>query len=101
MMYITILVCAGITFSLRAFPFLCFRKREMPVWLHQLGQQLPSAIMAILVVYCLKDIVNFSSSGKAQVLASIVVIVTYKWKHNTFFSILSGTICNMIFLHLL
>lgn len=100
-MYVTIFICALITFSLRAFPFLCFRKREMPLWLSQLGQQLPSAIMAILVLYCLKEFVHFSSIGISQILAAIVVIFSYKWKHNTFFSILLGTICHMLFLHLI
>ncbi|MGM9947872.1 branched-chain amino acid transporter permease [Floccifex sp.] len=100
-MYVTILICALITFFLRAFPFLCFRKKEMPLWLSLLSKQLPPAIMSILVLYCLKEFVHFSSAGISQGLAAIVVIISYKWKHNTFFSIFLGTICHMLFLHLI
>lgn len=51
-----ILVSVACTLSLRALPFLIFTKnRPMPEWLRRLGKTLPMAIMAVLVVYCLKD----------------------------------------------
>ena len=40
----------------------CFsRKRKMPVWLEQLGKALPPLIMAVLIVYCLRDITTDQS----------------------------------------
>ena len=52
---VAIAVSAVITFGLRALPFVLFRGgRSMPDWMKRLGQILPSAIMAVLIVYCLK-----------------------------------------------
>ena len=74
----------------------------MPESLMCLGKMLPSAIMAVLVVYCLKGaITDFGSQGIPHLTAAVVVAVTYLWKHNTFLSIAFGTACNMLLLHLL
>ena len=96
-----IILSAVITFSLRAFPFLIFRgKRRMPEHLVYLGNILPAAIMAVLIVYCLKDVAgNFEMYGVPQLTAVLVVAVSYKWKHNTLISILLGTVSYMMFLH--
>ena len=98
-----IILSAVITFSLRAFPFLIFRgKRRMPERLVYLGNILPAAIMAVLIVYCLKDVAgNFETYGVPQLTAVLVVAVSYKWKHNTFVSIILGTACNMILMQVL
>ena len=49
---LAIFIPALITFSLRALPFLLFSgDRKMPDWLSRLGAVLPSAIMAVLIVY--------------------------------------------------
>ncbi|MDO4467151.1 MAG: AzlD domain-containing protein [Bacillota bacterium] len=98
MIFWMIFVSASITFLLRALPFVVFRNgKTMPQKLIYLGKILPSAIMAVLIVYCLKNVfTNFSDFGLSQIVASLVVVGTYKWKHNTLLSILLGTICNMI-----
>lgn len=55
--------------------------------------------MAVLVVYCLKDVRgNFTQTGIRQIAAGLVVAVTYKWKHNTLLSILIGTVVYMVLL---
>lgn len=95
-------VSAVITFGLRALPFLAFSGgRKMPASLERLGQALPSAIMAVLIVYCMKDIPSDGiSAAVPKLLAAAVVFITYKWKHQTFISILLGTISYMVLLHL-
>ena len=95
-------VSAVITFGLRALPFLAFSGgRKMPASLERLGQALPSAIMAVLIVYCMKDIPSDGiSAAVPKLLAAVVVFITYKWKHQTFISILLGTISSMVLLHL-
>ena len=100
---LAICVSALITFGLRAFPFLLLGKeRTMPPKLTYLGKILPSAIMAVLVVYCLKDVVvDLSGCGVSELVAAAVVVITYKWKHNTLLSILLGTICNMLLLNIM
>ncbi|MBE6010691.1 MAG: branched-chain amino acid permease [Lachnospiraceae bacterium] len=88
-----ILTGAVVTFMLRALPFLLFSgKREMPAWMHQLGKILPSAIMAVLIVYCLRGArSDFAGTGIPGLIAAAVVVLTYKWKHSTFISIVAGT----------
>lgn len=95
-----IAVAAGITFMLRALPFLAFRgTKTMPVRLRRLGDMLPSAIMAVLIIYCLKDVGDdFMEDGLWRLAAVGVVAVTYKWKHQTLLSIVSGTVFYMVLL---
>ena len=90
---VMIAISAIITFSLRALPFAIFKSEEqMPKKIVYLGKILPSAIMAVLVVYCLKGVgKDFINDGVFQIIAVIIVFVSYKWKHNTFISILCGT----------
>ena len=91
-----ILMSACITVLLRALPFLIFNgNKTLPKPVQTLGRYLPPAIMAVLIVYCLKD-----GTGVWQLLAVVVVAVSYKWKHNTFLSILLGTVCYMVFLRI-
>ena len=90
--FLIIIMCAIITFGLRALPFAVFRgKRKMPVWLEQLGKALPPLIMAVLIVYCLRDITTDPKHiGIAQMAGVLATAISYKWKHNTLISIMSG-----------
>lgn len=87
MALIAIFVSAVITFGLRSLPFLVFQEgKEFPDQIKRLGMVLPSSIMAVLIVYCLKDVGDdFMADGL--------------WKHNTLISILLGTVSYMMFLH--
>lgn len=98
-----IIVGAAVTFFLRAWPFLLFAgKREMPEWMHQLGQILPAAIMAVLIIYCLRGArSDFIGTGIPGLIAIAVVALTYKWKHNTFISIIAGTAVYMILIRVI
>ena len=91
--FLIIIMCAIITFGLRALPFAIFRgERKMPVWLEQLGKELPPLIMAVLIVYCLRDIMTDPKHiGIAQMAGVLATAISYKWKHNTLLSIISGT----------
>lgn len=96
-----ILLTAAITFLLRSLPFLIFRgERKMPRRVMELGKVLPAAIMAVLIVYCMKDVGNdFAGDGIFKCIAVLVVAGSYKWKHNTFLSIILGTLCYMVFVN--
>lgn len=100
---LAIFISALITFSLRALPFLLFSgDRRMPDWLSRLGAVLPSAIMAVLIVYCLKGVKSeIIGTGIPSAIAVLVVALSFKWKHNTFLSILSGTAVYMLLLRVL
>ena len=74
----------------------------MPVWLDRLGQVLPAAIMAVLIVYCLKDVgSDLRGIAFPKGIAVVVVAVSYKWKHNTLISIAVGTGLYMVLLRVL
>ena len=58
---------------------------------------LPSAVMGVLVVYCLKGIRDdFTGTGILGIIAAVITGISYKWKHNTFLSIIIGTVVYMI-----
>ena len=97
---IMIAVSALCTFFLRALPFLAFGgSQKMPDWLDRLGKTLPSAIMAVLIVYCLKDVgSDVVHIGLPKIAAVVIVALSYKWKHNTLVSIAVGTAGYMILL---
>ena len=100
---LAILVSVACTLGLRALPFLIFTKnRPMPDWLKRLGQRLPMAIMAVLVVYCLKGaFANPVNTGIPQGIGVLVVAASYKWKKNTLLSIFLGTAAVMLAMRLI
>ena len=89
----SIAVMAAVTFLTRALPFLLFdRGNEPPKLVLYLGRVLPPAIIAMLVVYCLREI-SFASPGGwvPQLAAGAVVVLLHLWKHNNQLSIFGGT----------
>ena len=65
-----IAVSALTTMAIRFFPFLVFGKRKVPEIVQYLGRVLPCAIMATLVVYCLKGVTLFSGNhGLPELIA--------------------------------
>ena len=60
------------------------------------------AIMAVLVVYCLKSVPDeWYPGGLLQVLAVAVTALVHKWRHNTFLSIILGTAVYMLLIRTL
>ncbi|MGN0136799.1 branched-chain amino acid transporter permease [Anaerotignum sp.] len=92
-----IAVCAICTYAERALPFLIFRGKEVPEIIRYLGRVLPMAIMATLVIYCLKGISFSSVAGFAPMLiASALTAFLHIWKRNSMLSIFGGTVCYML-----
>lgn len=88
---------AAVTLALRALPFLFFRGRVPPKALRDLGVLLPSAILAVLVVYCLKAVnVIAWPHGLPELVAIAVVVGLHLWRRNTLLSILGGTAVYMV-----
>lgn len=97
-----IAVAALVTVALRFLPFLLFGgKGETPSFIAYLGRVLPSAIMAMLVVYCLRNL-NFTALpfGIPELLSCAVVVALHAWRRNTILSILGGTACYMLLVQL-
>lgn len=95
---ITILILAVITFLIRALPFIMFRgEKPVPEFVLYLGKVLPYALIAMLVVYCLKDI-SFSEGGTygiPEAISIIFIVIIHKLKHNMLLSVGLGTVLYM------
>ena len=96
-----IAVCVACTFLERALPFLIFGGREVPKIVRYLGRILPMAVMATLVVYCLRG-TTFNAAGNflPQLIAVAVVALLHLWRKNTFLSIVVGTAVYMVLVQL-
>ena len=97
-----VLVCAGVTLALRVAPFAFFGgKGGVPPVIERLGRLLPPAIMAALVVYCLKA-VPFGAclDGAKQLFAGAVVVAVHLAKRNTLLSIAAGTAAYMLLIRI-
>lgn len=95
---LTVAVAAVCTFGTRLVPFVLFGTRDKPpAIVNYLGEVLPSAVMAILIIYCLKD-VNFSSVNSIlpQVISIALVVLLHLWKRNNLLSIGAGTVCYIL-----
>ncbi|BDF73010.1 branched-chain amino acid transport protein AzlD [Oscillospiraceae bacterium] len=93
-----IAIMAGITFLTRALPFLLFDRGEAPpkIVLY-LGRVLPPAVIAMLIVYCLRGVSFAAPAGWApQLIAVLAVVILHVWKKNNLLSIFGGTILYMI-----
>ena len=112
----SIAVMAVVTFLTRFLPFLLFdRGEEPPKLVLYLGRVLPPAVIAMLIIYCLRNpalsvspdltatmsawwaaIVSFFVGWAPQLIAGAVTVVLHVWKKNNLLSIFSGTILYMI-----
>ena len=94
---IMIAVVAVATFATRAFAFLLFPKgKEIPESVKFIGKVLPPAIIAVLVVYCLKSTQILAYPyGIPELIACVTVIGLHVWKRNVILSIAAGTLLYM------
>lgn len=102
MQSIAIIAVCGICTLLErspALPYFQWQSRSRACTLS--GRVLPMAIMATLVIYCLKGITFSSAAGFAPLLiASAVTAVLHLWKRSTLISIFCGTVCYMALVQL-
>lgn len=93
-----ITVMAAVTFLTRALPFLLFgRGGRPPRIILYLGKYLPAAVIAMLIVYCLRGVTFTQPSGWAPALiASAAVAAVHIWKRNNMLSIVGGTLLYMV-----
>lgn len=97
-----ILVMAFVTALLRFLPFFVMGNKKTPRYVEYLGRVLPYAVMAMLVVYCLKGMdLTQAPFGLCEIISVAVVVGIHVWKRNTLLSIITGTICYMILIRLI
>lgn len=95
-------IMAVVTYALRALPFIAFRNRQVPKYIEYLGKYLPFAVMAMLVVYCLKGIDLLSGNhGLPEIIAAAAVALLHIWKRNTIISVVAGTVLYMVLIRIM
>ena len=92
----SIAVMSAVTFLTRALPFLLFDRGEHPpkIVLY-LGKVLPPAIIAMLIVYCMKGVTFSTPAGWVPTLLAAAVLL-HLWKGNDLISIFGATGLYMI-----
>lgn len=124
-----ILVAAGAvaTMLTRFIPFILFRPgKPTPKYILYLGKVLPASVFALLVIYCLRNIVQLGKAGGfigsggfivpeggivpggfiisddalAQIIGVAITILVHAWRKNLMWSIAAGTIAYMILIRI-
>lgn len=100
---ITIGLCMLGTMATRFLPFMIFNeKRKTPKFIQYIGKVLPSAVFAMLVVYCLRNVdVTQAAYGIPELVSIIATVGIHLWKRQMLLSIAGGTACYMLILHLI
>ena len=95
---LSIAVMALVTFLTRAAHFLLFDRGDHPPRLVlYLGRVLPPAVIAMLIVYCLRGVGFASPAGWVPALcACLAAVVLHLWKRNDLLSIFGATILYMV-----
>ena len=88
-----IAVMAIVTFLTRVLPFLLFDRGESPPKLVlYLGRVLPPAIIAMLIVYCVRGVTFAAPAGWVPtLLAGLAAVLLHLWKGNDLLSIFGAT----------
>lgn len=97
--FLIVATTALTTLATRATPFILFarRKDKVPNSIIYLSNLLPPAVMAILVVYCLRDVTFSSKEGYlANLIAVSATVIIHLIKRNTLLSIFVGVILYMV-----
>ena len=100
---VMIIIIAGVTYLTRSLPFLLFPAgKEAPSYVKYLGSVLPYATIAMLIIYCLKDIGPLEwPHGIPELISLAAVIVVQLKKHNILLSIAIGFAIYMVLIRTL
>ncbi len=101
--FICILVSGAATFLTRLIPFLLFSGgRQMPPKLKKIADILPSAVIAVLVVYGISPrLCTLGSETVAALSALAITVLLHLWRGNTLLSMFSGTAAYMLLIRIL
>ena len=100
---ICILVSGAATFLTRLIPFVIFgRGHEMPPKLKKIADILPSAVIAVLVIYGISgQLTSLNMTTFAALGALVITVALHLWKSNTLLSMFAGTASYMLFVCLI
>lgn len=94
---LTIGLVVFVTQLSRWLPFIAFSRRQVPDRIIYLGGVLPYAMMALLAVYCLRNVPLFEPPyhGAAEMIATVLTLGLHYWKGNMLLSVAVGTLTYM------
>lgn len=92
-----ILVIAIVTFGTRYAPFLFFTQdKPTPKFVLYIGTYLPPAVMAMLIIYSVRNVeITNTPFGLPELISILVVGIIHNWKSNYLLSIITGTVVYM------
>lgn len=97
-----VLIMGAVTNIIRAFPFIIFSLTGKPPKIAiYLGRALSPAAIAMLIVYCFRNVELTCAAVVPEVTASAAVILLHLWKKNPLISITAGTVIYMFLLRVL
>lgn len=101
-----LLVMTGVTFSIRALPFVITLPENLRLRLARGQDLLPTLFMSLLVVYCLSSALNFSELGVgvlqkegALLFSSALVFVVHWFSGRLLLSLGGGLIVHLLIMN--
>lgn len=95
--FAAILISGVIVYALRAFPFVLFSKKDPPEFIRFIEHYIPPMVMAVLLVYCLKNVEFLKKPfGIPEAAGLLFTVGIHLWKRNPMISIFGGTILYMV-----
>lgn len=100
---LTVLICAAVTVLTRAAAFLLFPAgKQPPAFVTWMSGQLPRAVMAMLLVYCLKGVSFAALPSWLPTLCAVgVTAALHLWKRQMMLSIAGGTALYMLLIRII
>ncbi|MBQ2313836.1 MAG: AzlD domain-containing protein [Treponema sp.] len=96
------MVSAAIIFGERLFPFALFSRKDPPEIIRFIEKYIPSLVIAMLIVYCLKDVQPASLHSALPPAAGIAAALAFQLlTKNSMISIFGSTALFMFLSHVL
>lgn len=92
-----VLTAATVTWALRALPFAVLSPLRRSRFLPYLGARMPVGVMAILVVYTLRNVRLIDATSAVPAAAALLVTTAlHLWRRNAILTIVAGTTINVV-----
>ncbi|NJP67940.1 AzlD domain-containing protein [Streptomyces spiramenti] len=99
-LFAAVAVTVAVTWSLRALPFVALAPLRESRTLHYLGVRMPTGVLVVLVVYCLRGMPVADNAWLAPAAALAVTAGLHLWRRNVLLSITAGTAVHVVLLNL-
>lgn len=98
---IMVAVAALATILTRYLAFWVFAGREVPPFVHYLGKVLPASVMAMLVIFCLRDTpIATTPHGIPELVGVAATLALWYWRKSVLLATVGATAIYVLVLHL-